>query len=67
MLVGVGTGFAGVAVLLQPEAGATTLGIGLCVLSAVMWAVGSVASARLPMPANPFAATAWEMLVGRRR
>ncbi len=64
VLVGVGTGFAGVAVLLQPEAGATALGIGLCVVSAVMWAVGSVASARLPMPSNPFAATTWVMLFG---
>jgi drug/metabolite transporter (DMT)-like permease len=64
VLAGVGTGFAGVAVLLQPEAGATATGIGLCVLSAVMWAVGSVASARLPMPADPFAATTWTMLAG---
>ena len=64
VLAGVGAGFAGVAVLLQPEGGTTALGIGLCVLSAVMWAVGSVASARLPMPADPFAATAWTMLAG---
>jgi drug/metabolite transporter (DMT)-like permease len=64
VLVGVGTGFAGVAVLLQPEGGSTALGIGLCVLSAVMWALGSVASARLPMPEDPFAATTWVMLLG---
>jgi drug/metabolite transporter (DMT)-like permease len=64
VLVGVGAGFAGVAVLLQPGGGATALGIGLCVLSAVMWAVGSVASARLPMPYDPFAATTWVMLFG---
>jgi drug/metabolite transporter (DMT)-like permease len=64
VLIGVGTGFAGVAVLLQPEGGATSLGIGLCLLSAVMWALGSVASARLPMPSNPFAATTWVMLFG---
>src|SRR6478609_1052355 len=38
VLVGVGTGFAGVAILLQPEGGATTLGIALCVVSSVMWA-----------------------------
>ena len=37
----------------SPRAGATALGIGLCVVSAVMWAVGSVASARLPMPVEP--------------
>jgi drug/metabolite transporter (DMT)-like permease len=29
-----------------------------------MWSLGSVASSRLPMPANTFAATAWEMLIG---
>ena len=29
-----------------------------------MWSVGSVLSRRLPMPADPFAATSWEMLVG---
>src|SRR5262249_23191466 len=32
VLVGVGTGFAGVAVLLQPEGSATALGIALCVV-----------------------------------
>jgi drug/metabolite transporter (DMT)-like permease len=63
-LAGVGVGFAGVAILAQPEGGATAWGIGLCVLSAVMWSVGSVFSRRLPMPADPFAATSWEMLVG---
>jgi len=64
VLVGVGVGFAGVAILAQPSGGATTTGILLCVLSAVMWSLGSVASARLPMPADSFAATAWEMLAG---
>src|SRR6185312_12656480 len=59
-LIGVGVGFAGVAVLLRPTGGATTTGIVLCVVSAVMWSVGSVAAARLPMPSDVFAATAWE-------
>ena len=63
-LAGVGVGFAGVAVLLRPSGGATAGGIALCMLSAVMWAVGSVAAARLPMPRDAFAATAWEMLAG---
>jgi drug/metabolite transporter (DMT)-like permease len=63
-LAGVGVGFAGVAVLAQPSGGATTWGIGLCVLSAVMWSVGSVLSARVTMPSDPFAATAYEMLAG---
>ena len=64
VLAGVGTGFVGVALLLRPEGGATTTGIALCVLSAVMWAVGSVASARLPMPEDPVAATTWTMIAG---
>ena len=63
-LAGVAVGFAGVAVLLRPGGGATTAGILLCMLSALMWSVGSVASARLPMPRDAFAATAWEMLAG---
>jgi drug/metabolite transporter (DMT)-like permease len=63
-LIGVAVGFAGVAVLLRPSGGATLGGILLCVLSAVMWSVGSVASARLTMPRDSFTATAWEMLVG---
>jgi drug/metabolite transporter (DMT)-like permease len=64
VLAGVGVGFAGVAVLAQPSGGAKTYGIALCVLSAVMWATGSFLSSRLPMPADPFAATAIEMLTG---
>jgi drug/metabolite transporter (DMT)-like permease len=51
-------------VLAQPSGGAKAYGIALCVLSAVMWATGSFLSARLPMPADPFAATAIEMLTG---
>jgi drug/metabolite transporter (DMT)-like permease len=63
-LAGVGVGFAGVAVLAQPSGGATTWGIGLCVLSAIMWSIGSVLSARVTMPEDPFAATTYEMLAG---
>ena len=63
-LAGVAVGFAGVAILLRPGGGATAGGIALCLLSAAMWGVGSVAGARLPMPRDAFAATAWEMLAG---
>jgi drug/metabolite transporter (DMT)-like permease len=63
-LVGVGVGFAGVALLLQPSGGATALGVSLCIVSAVMWSAGSVLSARLEMPSDPFAATTYEMLCG---
>ena len=64
VLAGVGVGFAGVAVLAQPSGGAKAYGIALCVLSALMWSTGSFLSSRLPMPADPFAATAVEMLTG---
>jgi drug/metabolite transporter (DMT)-like permease len=63
-LLGVAVGFAGVAVLLRPGGGATMFGVLLCMLSAVMWAVGSVASGRLPLPADTIAATAYETLGG---
>jgi drug/metabolite transporter (DMT)-like permease len=63
-IIGVGVGFAGVALLLRPSGGATALGIGLCVVSAVMWSLGSFLSSRLPMPDDPFAATTYEMLGG---
>jgi drug/metabolite transporter (DMT)-like permease len=64
VLAGVGVGFAGVAVLAQPSGGAKAYGIALCVLSALMWSTGSFLSSRLPLPADPFAATAVEMLAG---
>jgi drug/metabolite transporter (DMT)-like permease len=63
-LAGVGVGFAGVAVLARPSGGATALGVSLCIVSALMWSVGSVLSARLPMPRDAFAATTYEMLAG---
>jgi drug/metabolite transporter (DMT)-like permease len=64
VLAGVGIGFAGVALLAHPSGGAKLWGIGLCVLSAVMWALGSWLSPRLTMPADSFVATAYEMFFG---
>jgi len=63
-LAGVGVGFAGVAVLLRPSGGATAVGVGLCLVSSLMWALGSFLSARLEMPKDAFAATTWVMLCG---
>ena len=63
-LAGVGIGFVGVAVLLRPSAAATTEGVLLCLLSAVMWAVGSFLAARVTMPDQPFTATTYEMWAG---
>jgi drug/metabolite transporter (DMT)-like permease len=63
-VVGVLAGFAGVAVLLRPGGEAGAVGLGLCVVSSLMWAVGSFLSARLPLPRDPIAATSYEMLCG---
>lgn len=64
VLAGIGIGFAGVAVVAQPSGGARWWGVALCILSATMWATGSFVSARVEMPADPFAATSLEMLAG---
>ncbi len=65
-LAGVAVGFAGVAVLLRP--GATDRSdlphAALVVLASLSWASGSFLATRRPMPADPFAATAYEMLFG---
>jgi drug/metabolite transporter (DMT)-like permease len=68
-LVGVTVGMAGLAVLLLggPVAGAhgsAGWGPWLVLLAALGWSVGSVASTRLPVPANPFALSAVEMVAG---
>ena len=64
VLLGVGVGFVGVALIAHPGHGATVTGIILCVTSSLMWAIGTVAAKRIPMPADAFAATAWEMIAG---
>ena len=63
-LAGVGVGFIGVAVLLEPSGASSKTGVALCLLSAVMWSVGSFAAARITMPDDPFTATTYEMLSG---
>jgi drug/metabolite transporter (DMT)-like permease len=64
--VGVLVGFVGLGVLVMPGGGAggTTIGIALIVGASLLWSVGSFMSQRMTMPANPFAATVWEMLAG---
>jgi drug/metabolite transporter (DMT)-like permease len=61
---GVAVGFAGLALLVRPSGGAPLWAMLLVVCSAVMWATGSFLSSRLPLPADPFAAAALEMLAG---
>lgn len=71
-LVGVAVGMAGLAVLLLagPSGGSGgTLGSAwwgpwLVLLAALGWACGSFATTRLPVPSNPFALAAVQMLAG---
>lgn len=65
-LAGVLVGFGGVAALSLSGGGgpASTSGIVVVLVASLSWSVGSFLSARIPMPANPFAASTIEMLVG---
>jgi drug/metabolite transporter (DMT)-like permease len=66
-LLGVGLGFAGVALLLAPGSDAheaSLTGSLLIVLAAVSWAAGSFASPRVRLPADPFVSTGWQMVLG---
>jgi drug/metabolite transporter (DMT)-like permease len=64
-LAGVLVGFGGLVLLVRPTGGGAPLwALLLVVCSAVMWATGSFLSGRLPLPANSFAATSYQMLTG---
>jgi drug/metabolite transporter (DMT)-like permease len=63
-LVGVIIGFGGLVLLVRPNGGAPLWALLLVVGSSVMWAAGSFLSSRLPLPADSFAATSFEMLAG---
>ncbi|GAA3108317.1 drug/metabolite exporter YedA [Streptosporangium carneum] len=65
-LTGVLIGFGGVAVLSLTGGGGSSgvSGIVIVLLASLSWSVGSFLSSRIPMPADPFAASAVEMLVG---
>ncbi len=63
-LAGLTLGFGGVAILLLPGSrpeGATTAGLLLIVLASALWAVGTLTSARLAMPADAFGVGALEL------
>ena len=64
--IGVLVGFVGLGVLVLPGGGAggTTAGVLFILGATACWSIGSFMSQRMPMPANPFAATVWEMLAG---
>ena len=66
-LVGVVVGFVGVACLVVPAwtGGAIDpFGIALLLVAELSWACGSFISSRAPMPPDPFASTAIQMLTG---
>ncbi|OKJ53730.1 EamA family transporter [Streptomyces sp. CB02261] len=65
-LAGVLLGLAGLAVLTLPglSGDVKATGVVLVVVATFLWSLGSFSSARLPMPANPFTASAYEMIAG---
>ena len=66
-LVGVVVGFVGVACLVVPAwtgGGIDPFGVALLLVAEFSWACGSFISSRAPMPSDPFASTAIQMLTG---
>ncbi|MEU4067184.1 EamA family transporter [Streptomyces wedmorensis] len=63
---GVLLGLVGLAVLTLPGLSGDVKigGVVLVVVATLLWSVGSFSSSRLPMPANPFTASAYEMVAG---
>jgi drug/metabolite transporter (DMT)-like permease len=65
-LAGVLVGFGGLALLTLTRGGGSgsPLGVAIILGAALSWSAGSFLSSRLPMPANPFAASVYEMAAG---
>ena len=69
-LVGIAVGLAGLVVLFAPSLGEggnhaiPVVGGVLILLAVIAWGTGSFATRWLPMPANPFVATVYQMLIG---
>lgn len=65
-LAGVAIGFTGVAVLMLGSIGGHSdpAHAALVMMAALLWAGGTYLGTRRPMPANLFAATAYEMVIG---
>ena len=69
VLLGIGLGLAGVALLVGPGRfagghGVDPLGAGVLLFGALCWATGSLYSRRAPLPPSPLLGTAMEMLGG---
>lgn len=65
-VTGVLVGFGGLALLTLTRGGGsgTTGGVAMVLVAALSWSVGSFLSSRLPLPANPFVASVYEMAAG---
>jgi drug/metabolite transporter (DMT)-like permease len=63
---GVLVGFGGLALLTLTRGGGSgsPLGVAIILGAALSWSIGSFLSSRLPMPANPFTASVYEMAAG---
>jgi drug/metabolite transporter (DMT)-like permease len=62
--IGTAVGFVGIVVLARPgghEGDVSWAGTLLVVLGTLLWATGSMASTRMPMPTDPFVSTVWQM------
>jgi drug/metabolite transporter (DMT)-like permease len=59
-------GLVGLLLVVAPGlgAGSTALGLAVMISASFAWTTGSFLSKRLPLPRNPFVATAWEMALG---
>ncbi|MFI8960518.1 EamA family transporter [Streptomyces sp. NPDC053493] len=65
-VLGVLLGLGGLAVLTLPgfSGDVAVGGVVLVVVGTLLWSAGSFSSSRIPMPANPFTASVYEMLAG---
>jgi drug/metabolite transporter (DMT)-like permease len=65
-IAGVLVGFGGLALLTLTRGGGSgsPLGVAIIFVAALSWSAGSFLSSRMPMPANPFAASVYEMVAG---
>ncbi len=59
-------GLAGLLLVVAPGlgSGSTALGLAVMISSSVSWSIGSFLSKKVPLPSDPFVATAWEMALG---
>jgi drug/metabolite transporter (DMT)-like permease len=68
-MAGIGLGFSGVAVLVMTKGAPLAEAVDMfhaavLLLAAISWAVGTVVSRELPLPASPFQAAGMELVVG---